>query len=901
MAYSATINDEVFFSTDSISPALGLASAVLDKKAGAAGLFSFTALPNNKFYDDFHLIEDYIDVYRNEDLLWSGRVTHVTQAFDLSKKIEAQGLLSVLNDSIIRPVLHEGTLYQLLSLLIASHNSQVEAKKRITIGTIDISDAACYRAYENYETTYSRLSDLVDSFGGYLSIRKVDNTLYLDWKEITAHSVQTVDFGENLLDITKASDTENYISVLIPLGAQIEDEETGERYRVTIESVNEGRDYISVPYADNKIVGVQTWDDVNEPLILLHKGEAWLNAQSILKTKIEVTAVDLADCGYNINNFDVGMVIGVTSRPHSLDNQTFECLEQSLDLLAPDKDKLTLGGVVDGFTIRSQKEARMNTRIIERIDANYTTNKRLNDIRTLLNQDIQENYTLIEQNSESITLLSEQVRSVAHVFYEHPVPPYSQGDLWYNGRKRSAIPGYAVPGYAVPSETEEIYICVVDRYEDESFSRSDWERVYDAKFNMIETLNTRVTTAEINIDAANGRIDLNASDIDNLHGDISSVEIAMDALNTELTLKVDKTDYNAAEIALMINDSGSTIKIHADHLQLEGVVTANEGFKIDTDGYVTISVNTSGQKGTLRLGSGSYYAGDGSSQFSGPALVMKSTSSSNTRGNTLSLYTSDNGPCLIEANNRGYDGLEIGSLYKAQSSSPYYTTNAFFGNSTIRFSYEPQAGPWVITNRLMTLGIRNVNGVRSGGSLSTDAITASTLNGRDIYSSGFKSRIVSTPDYGNRLLYCYEMPQPIFGDMGHGITDENGECLIYIDDMFDETICTTIEYSIFLQKEADGNIWVDEKSNRYFVVKGDPDIPFSWELKAAQRDYETTRLETDFSPEIDGDEFVFVDDTYWVDLTKYMPEQEEILPDFDTNRYIEEQERLLEEGAYETA
>lgn len=108
---------------------------------------------------------------------------------------------------------------------------------------------------------------------------------------------------------------------------------------------------------------------------------------------------------------------------------------------------------------------------------------------------------------------------------------------------------------------------------------------------------------------------------------------------------------------------------------------------------------------------------------------------------------------------------------------------------------------------------------------------------------GTKNRIIDTENYRDRLLYCYEMPSPMFGDIGEGVTDEDGICIIDLDDIFSETICATIEYQVFLQKEGRGDIWVAEKHQNYFMVEGTPNLKFAWEIKAKQKDYEYERLE----------------------------------------------------------
>lgn len=113
----------------------------------------------------------------------------------------------------------------------------------------------------------------------------------------------------------------------------------------------------------------------------------------------------------------------------------------------------------------------------------------------------------------------------------------------------------------------------------------------------------------------------------------------------------------------------------------------------------------------------------------------------------------------------------------------------------------------------------------------------------DLEVGGDKNRRIKTDNYGDRLLYSYETPSPIFGDVGEAVLDEDGICYVDIDDIFSETIELRQEYQVFLQKEGEGDCWVSEKEPRYFVIQGTPNLKVAWELKAKQRDYSTKRLE----------------------------------------------------------
>lgn len=114
---------------------------------------------------------------------------------------------------------------------------------------------------------------------------------------------------------------------------------------------------------------------------------------------------------------------------------------------------------------------------------------------------------------------------------------------------------------------------------------------------------------------------------------------------------------------------------------------------------------------------------------------------------------------------------------------------------------------------------------------------------------GAKNRVSATPNYGKRLLYCYETPKPYFGDIGEAVLDEYGICYIQIDDIFYETVNTSCNYQVFLQKQGQGDLWIKERTPTHFVVEGTPNLSFVWELKARQAGFEYERLDKFEKPE----------------------------------------------------
>lgn len=112
----------------------------------------------------------------------------------------------------------------------------------------------------------------------------------------------------------------------------------------------------------------------------------------------------------------------------------------------------------------------------------------------------------------------------------------------------------------------------------------------------------------------------------------------------------------------------------------------------------------------------------------------------------------------------------------------------------------------------------------------------------DLTVGGTKSRVVETSDYGNRLLYCYETPTPMFGDIGEGVISETGDCYVWLDPVFAETV-EGYGYQVFLQPYGRGECYVSERKSTHFVVSGESGLAFGWEIKAKQSGYDQLRIE----------------------------------------------------------
>lgn len=338
---------------------LNLINPSLELELNKTGSFTFTIYPSHPYFEKLKKLKSIIKVYQDDYLIFKGRILNDTQGWYNEKQVTCEGELAFLLDSIQRPYdfmsgdLHT-TVKDLFTFFINNHNSQVEPEHQFIVGNITVTDPNDYivRSDSTYMNTWDSINDkLIDSYGGYLWIRHEEDGNYIDYlSDFDTISSQTIEFGKNLIDLSKTTKGEDIATGIIPLGAQVGEGEDAER--LTIRSVNDDKDYIYNQEAVDTygwIFETVTWDDVTEASNLLRKGQEYLASAINLLVSIEISAVDLSAVETNINAFHLGTYINIKTNPHDLDT-LFLVTKLSIDLTTPKNNKLTLGTSYSSFT-----------------------------------------------------------------------------------------------------------------------------------------------------------------------------------------------------------------------------------------------------------------------------------------------------------------------------------------------------------------------------------------------------------------------------------------------------------------------------------------------------------------------------------------------------------------------
>ena len=348
---------------------LALADIHYKPSAGSAGTLSFTVPPTHPLRDQVHPLSTDFWLAKGGKRIFRGR--YVGREDDLYKtgKIDCEGDLNFLVDSIQDPYDYTGGIAGFFDRMLDAHNGMVEARKQFKRGIVNVADENNYinRSNSSYSTTAEALkAKLVDTHGGFLRVRHETDGNYLDYVyDYGGTNTQVIRFGQNLLDITKSVDATQIITALIPIGAEVEyTDELGETQtrRVDITSVNDGKKYVINQAAVDRwgmIWGTHEWEDVTLPENLLKKAQAYLEECAALPETMELTALDLSLIDVSVDGLQVGYWTQVVSGPHGVSG-LYMLYEADINISDPDKSKVSLGGRVStlsGTTAKNQIEA----------------------------------------------------------------------------------------------------------------------------------------------------------------------------------------------------------------------------------------------------------------------------------------------------------------------------------------------------------------------------------------------------------------------------------------------------------------------------------------------------------------------------------------------------------------
>lgn len=344
-----------------------------------AGTFEFGVPVLNPLYEQISNRKSMVRIEKDGNEIFYGEVREAERDINNTKQVYCVGELAFLFDSIQPQKKYQNyTIRQFLESLINEHNSQVEERKRFEIGIVTVTDSndSIYR-FTNRETTLDAIRDkLCDRLNGYLKIRKENGIRYLDFLTLDDYGKkcrQAIEFGSNLLDYAENISASDIATAVIPLGAKLDKSpiEGLEAY-TTIESVNDGKDFLYIPEAVEQfgwVRVVQNFDDVTTPSVLKQKGLEWLKSVQYENVILNVKAVDLSIVDGESDQIDLGDKVHALATPFGMDTW-FPVQKLTIPLQNPAEQTLELGNTSSkSYTQQASEASKYQLTVVKQVQA----------------------------------------------------------------------------------------------------------------------------------------------------------------------------------------------------------------------------------------------------------------------------------------------------------------------------------------------------------------------------------------------------------------------------------------------------------------------------------------------------------------------------------------------------
>jgi phage minor structural protein len=657
-----------------------------------------------------------------------------------------------------------------------------------------------------YDTDgWSAMGTLVETWGG-----EVDTTIGVGSAGVVSRQVdlydkqgdqsgrRRFDFGADIKSVRRRIEDGPLYCRITPRGRGEETEGGGYGRKITIESVNDGKDYLvnSAMVDLAKLPdGSGGWEyptleienpDIETPTALKAWAQSVLEEYTVPKVTYEVDVLQLAREGVDMHGVSLGDAVQVVDRKFGGLRIAARVMEMTVNMLDEADAQLTIGQVADDL---STMFGGFGTRLNTVANAVYNMNGGTYSTAGFLSR-------LLERLNEEINADG----GYAHITEGH-------GILCYDTAVSDPLVG------AEASKVVEIKGGSI-RIANTKTAQGAWE--WKTVFTSGHIAANLVTAAQLTAGYIGSASSGNYWDLDSGYMRVSGDIVLGGLNNTDGTMVV--KDASGNELSKFDN-SGAYVK--GDFKLLR--VNANEyqsgrvygGYNMAT--YLGKVPNIPVEKSNMIQGGWQ----------SDPIVSLHGLEIDIDNGFPPSASAYSIAKTIIAPENAAFRGSCVGS------NGPLILLS-YFDTTSYRSS-------WVrIDNTYVHIDVNSTNYTGSP----IFALSSSGLTLRAALSvTGTKNRLVDTDSYGDRLLYCYETPSPMFGDVGSGKIGDDGLCYVEIDDVFSETARTDIAYQVFLQACGQGELYVSDKTPTHFVVCGTPGLAFDWELKAKQSGYEHLRLD----------------------------------------------------------
>lgn len=263
----------------------------------------------------------------------------------------------------------EETIDNIVDYILSIHNSQTGQNFRASYSPASIASTVMSIDNTDFNSAYDIFKNDILTNKNFTDFRMLYNGNHeiVFTTEYSTNEDNSIDFGVNMIDYTLTESYDEIATVLVPTGAKMRDEETGEEYFLTIEDIPDGPlesgysksgVYIFNETAVTKygiIVKNHSNQNIESNTILLNEGLNVLKDLSQPNISIEIKAIDLAIIDNSKTPISVGEKVRITSAFHDIDD-TYVCTRIDIDTENPENSVYIFGKNPYSFTNFYEKD-----------------------------------------------------------------------------------------------------------------------------------------------------------------------------------------------------------------------------------------------------------------------------------------------------------------------------------------------------------------------------------------------------------------------------------------------------------------------------------------------------------------------------------------------------------------
>ena len=570
---------ERIYQSDQLDDNNLILSPHLRKGTNKASIFDFTIFPGHPAYSSFQKMSTYVRLDRDGTTIFYGRVSEIKTDIYKQRDISCEGSLTFLKDSVLAPNTFMDITTEQASgkkakskrypngeprmsveaffrSLITTHNSQmsgtsdINTRKQFTVGTVSVNKRDVMNTFE--VTSYSDISNVISSqllgkYGGIIQTRYdwSTGTNYIDWiEDYTTTTNQAIEFGVNLLEIDSEKASDELWTMLLPIGAD----------GVTIASVNNNSLYLPANPANDpmvqkygKIIHYRKFEDASKASDLLSKATEYFNLhRKDYPDVLTVKAVDIHCLTPDTKQaLDIGTKISVVSAPHGI-NIVRNCIEMDLDIQALENSTYTIGEIISPDEQGNSGKSTLSSKHSSSSRLAGTTYNELSDRIDGLQGDVNINADNIAITAQNMAI-SLQNLAVDLI-----------GDENHTGR--------------ITATANELRV----EYNEALYGEGGTAE--DPTGGIVTEYQSAISATAQNLtsDYTEKLYGVGGTESNPTGGIVGEYRSGFTQTAREIDSRVTYTDFNGNEIASRINQTATTILIQAQHINLDGYVTASQ-------------------------------------------------------------------------------------------------------------------------------------------------------------------------------------------------------------------------------------------------------------------------------------------------------------------------------------